>query len=136
MEYQPQVLEKIPNKNILISDRLMELKPIKCANSLDNLIGNNCYTPPQNRDPSGYVTPYGANCPINYKMYNVSDSKNTKLIYDMNLDQTIPVNNNSYVCYKNCIENTKSTNITGVNYNFNKNGKQCIKKSFISQYYG
>lgn len=133
MDNQPQEQEKIKNTNILISNRLLELKPIKCANSLDNLVGNRCYTPITNRDPSGYTTPYSANCPINYTMYPTSNSPSTTLVYDMESNQSIPVNNNSYTCYKNCIANTKSAEISDISYNVNINGKQCIKKSFISQ---
>ena len=132
MDNTPSGPEKIKNTNILISDRLLELKPVKCANSLDNLVGNRCYTPIENRDPSGYTLPYPANCPINYDMYPTS-SPSTTLIYDMNSNSSIPVNNNNYICYKNCIENTKNANISDVTYKINKNGKQCIKKSFISQ---
>ena len=132
MNNQPSEPEKIKNSNILISDRLLELKPIKCANSLDNLVGNRCYTPLNNRDPSGYTTPYPSNCPINYTMYPTSTPSST-LIYDMESNTSIPVNNGSYVCYKNCIENTKSANISDISYTMNRNGKQCIKKSFISQ---
>ena len=133
MDNQPPEPEKIKNTNILISDRLLELKPIKCANSLDNLVGNRCYTPLNNRDPSGYTTPYPANCPINYAMYPISNAPSTTLIYDMESNSSIPVNNNNYTCYKNCVENTKGANISDVSYNVNINGKQCIKKSFISQ---
>ena len=126
--------EKIKNTNILISDRLLELKPIKCANSLDNLVGNRCYTPITSRDPSGYTVPYSANCPINYTMFPTNSSpSSTTLIYDMDSNATIPVNNNNYTCYKNCIANTKSAEISDISYNININGKQCIKKSFISQ---
>ena len=125
-------IEKIKNANILISDRLLELKNIKCANSLDNLVGNRCYTPIENRDPSGYTTPYPANCPINYVMYPTTTPSST-IIYDMESNSDIQVNNNKYVCYKNCIENTKSANISNIDYTINRNGKQCIKKSFISQ---
>jgi hypothetical protein len=124
---------KISNNNILISDRTLEFKPVKCANSLDNLVGNRCYTPLNNRDPSGYTTPYPANCPINYTMYPVSSTPSTTMLYDMNSNSSIPVNNNKYICYKNCISNTKSADISDISYNINKNGKQCIKKSFISQ---
>jgi len=126
-------LEKIKNTNILISDRLLELKPIKCANSLDNLVGNRCYTPLNNRDPSGYTVPYPSNCPINYTMYPTSNTPSTTMIYDLESNESISVNNNNYSCYKNCIENTKSAKISDVTYNININGKQCIKKSFISQ---
>jgi hypothetical protein len=124
---------KIPNNNILISDRLLELKPVKCANALDDLIGNRCYTPLTNRDPSGYTTPYTANCPINYTMYPKLSTPSTTLVYDMNSNSSIPVNNNKYICYKNCIDNTNSANISDITYNISRNGKQCIKKSFISQ---
>jgi len=127
---------KIPNSNILISDRSSELKPVKCANSLDNLVGNRCYTPLNNRDVSGYTTPYPANCPINYTMYPTTADSKTKLVYDMNSKSSIPVNNNNYMCYKNCIDNTKSANISDISYNININGKQCIRKSFISRIYG
>jgi hypothetical protein len=133
MDNQPPEPEKIKNTNILISDRLLELKPLKCANSLNDLIGNRCYTPPQNRDLSGYTVPYSASCPVNYTMYNISNTPSTELIYDMESNQAIPVNNNKYICYKNCIANTKSANISNIDYNININGKQCIKKSFISQ---
>jgi hypothetical protein len=128
-----QSTEKIKNTNILISDRLLELNPVKCANSLDNLVGNRCYTPINNRDPSGYTTPYPASCPINYDMQITSTTPSTTLIYDMDTNSSLPVNNNKYTCYKNCIENTKSANISDISYNININGKQCIKKSFISQ---
>jgi len=127
-----QAPEKIPNSRILISDRLLELRDIKCGNSLDNLVGNRCYTPVGNRDPSGYTTPYAANCPINYTMFDISKTPSTTSIYDMNTNSILPVNNNSYTCYKNCIANTKSANFSKLSYNVNINGKQCIKKSFIS----
>ena len=126
-------MEKIKNTNILISDRTFELKDIKCANSLDNLVGNRCYTPVTKRDASGYTNPYPANCPINYNMYQVNGSPSTTQIYDIESNSQLTVDNNSYVCYKNCIQNTKGATISDINYNINKNGKQCIKKSFISQ---
>ena len=128
-----QSTEKIKNTNILVSDRLLELTPVKCANSLDNLVGNRCYTPINNRDPSGYTTPYPTSCPINYEMHSTSTTPSTTLIYDMDTNSSVSVNNNKYTCYKNCIENTKSADISDISYNININGKQCIKKSFISQ---
>jgi len=125
-------VEQIKNTNILISNRLLELKPIKCANSLDNLVGNRCYTPIGNRDPSAYTTPYPANCPINYDMFPDSNAPSFTTVYDMASNTATPVNNNKYTCYKNCPINTKPAEISDVSYSVNTNGKQCIKKSFLS----
>ena len=133
MDNQAKQPEKIKNTNILISNRLLELRDIKCANSLDNLVGNRCYTPITNRDASGYTNPYAANCPINYTMYPVTESPSTTQRYDIESNAILNINNNKYVCYKNCIENTKGATISDISYNFNINGKQCIQKSFISQ---
>jgi len=125
-------IEKIKNSNILITNRLLELKPVKCANSLNDLVGNRCYTPIGNRDPSEYTTPYPANCPINYDMFPISSAPSFTNRYDMQSNTATPVNNNKYICYKNCPENTKPAEIKDVAYSVNTNGKQCIKKSFIS----
>jgi len=133
MDNQAKEPEKIKNTDILISNKLLELRDIKCANSLDNLVGNRCYNPITNRDASGYTNPYAANCPINYTMYPVLGSPSTAKLYDIESNSILNVDNNKYVCYKNCIENTKSATISDVSYNFNINGKQCIQKSFISQ---
>ena len=127
----PQI-ENIKNSNILITNRLLELKPVKCANALNDLVGNRCYTPIGKRDPSEYTTPYPANCPINYDMFPTSSTPSFTNIYDMQSNTAIPVNNNNYICYKNCPENTKPAEIKDVAYSVNTNGKQCIKKSFIS----
>ena len=123
--------EEIKNSNILISNRLLELKQVTCANSLNDLVGNRCYTPVENRDPGQYTLPYPANCPINYTMYPLSNTPSTTPMYDMESNTSTPVNNNSYICYKNCIDNTKPAEIKDVSYNVNINGKQCIKKSFL-----
>jgi hypothetical protein len=137
MNIQPYITPSIPpeqikNSNILISNRLLELKPVKCANSLDDLVGNRCYTPINNRDPSEYTQPYPANCPINYDMFPISNSPSSTINrYDMQSNTATPVNNNKYNCYKNCIANTKPGNINEVSYSVNTNGKQCIKKSFL-----
>jgi len=97
-------LESIQNTNILIVDRLKETKNIHCGNQNDKLVNNNCY---HNDDD-----PYAAQCPIRYNMYQV---------------------NNEYKCYKDCSDNTKSGEITNVDYKINRSGKQCIKKSFVNK---
>jgi hypothetical protein len=132
--YTPSIpIERIKNSNILISNRLLELQPVKCANALNDLVGNRCYTSIDNRDPSEYTQPYPANCPINYDMYPVSSGPSaSKIVYDMQSNTSTPVTNNKYICYKNCIENTKAAEITDVAYSVNTNGKQCIRKSFLS----
>ena len=133
--YTPSIpIERIKNSNILISNRLLELQPVKCANALNDLVGNRCYTSFDNRDPSQYTQPYPANCPINYDMYpGVSSPRSTsKIVYDMQSNTSNPVTNNKYICYKNCIENTKPAEITDVAYSVNTAGKQCIRKSFLS----
>lgn len=124
--------EQIKNSNILISNRLLELKPVKCANALNDLVGNRCYTPIQNRDPGEYTIPYPANCPINYDMFPISNTPSFTNRYDMQSNTATPVNNNKYTCYKNCIANTKAAEISDVAYSVNTNGKQCIKKSYLS----
>lgn len=96
--------DTVKNENILIVDRLKEIKNIYCGNRLDKLINNNCY--------HGEEDPYIAHCPINY---------NSTLV------------NNEYKCYKNCPEKFKNAEITSVDYNINKLGKQCLKKTFITQ---
>ena len=126
-------IERIKNSNILISNRLLELEPVKCANSVNNLVGNRCYTPVENRDPSEYTQPYPANCPINYDMYPVSSAPSSSVtVYDMQSNTATPVTNTKYICYKNCIENTKPAEIKDIAYSVNTNGKQCIRKSYIS----
>jgi hypothetical protein len=133
--YTPSApIEKIKNSDILISNRLLELQPIKCANALNDLVGNRCYTSIANRDPGQYTQPYPANCPINYDMYPVSSAPSSSTInrYDMQSNTATPVNNNKYICYKNCIENTKGAEIRDVAYSANTNGKQCIRKSYLS----
>jgi hypothetical protein len=125
-------LEEIKNTNILISNRLLELKPVKCANGLSDLVGNRCYPPIGSRDPGEYALPYPANCPINYDMFPISNTPSTVNVYDMQSNTATPVNNTKYTCYKNCIANTKAAEIKNVAYNVNTDGKQCIKKSFLS----
>ena len=83
--------------NILIIDRLKELKDIQCGNRLDTLLSNKCY--------NGDQDPYTAQCPINYEMYKLYDT---------------------YKCYKNCDNNMKPANIDDIDYTINRNGKQCI----------
>jgi len=124
--------EQIKNSNILISNRLLELKPVKCSNELNDLVGNRCYTPIQNRDPGEYTTPYPANCPINYDMFPITNTPSFINRYDMQSNTATPVNNNKYICYKNCIENTTPGEIKTVAYSVNTKGKQCVKKSFLS----
>jgi hypothetical protein len=96
--------EYIQNNNILIVDRLKETRDIRCGNLNDKLVNNTCI----HKDED----PYSAQCPIKYNMYKV---------------------NYEHKCYKNCIENTNSGEIASVDYNINKNGKQCIKKSFVNK---
>ena len=124
--------EQIKNSNILISNRLLELQPVKCANELNDLVGNRCYTPIENRDPGEYTTPYPANCPVNYDMFPILNTPSSINRYDMQSNTATPVNNNKYICYKNCIANTKPGEIKDVAYSVNTKGKQCIKKSFLS----
>jgi hypothetical protein len=83
--------------NILIVDRLKELKDIQCGNRLDTLVDNKCY--------NGDQDPYTAQCLINYEMYKLNDK---------------------YKCYKNCDSDMKSANIDSIDYTPNRNGKQCI----------
>jgi hypothetical protein len=83
--------------DILIIDRLKELKDIQCGNRLDTLRDNKCY--------NGDQDPYTAQCPINYEMYKLD---------------------NKYTCYKNCDNNMKPGNIDNIDYTINRNGKQCI----------
>jgi len=125
-------IEKIKNSNILISNRLLELEQVKCANSLDDLVGNRCYTPIQNRDPSAYTTPYPANCPINYNMYPTTYTPSFTQVYNMESNTSTPVNNTKYICYKNCMPNSQGAEISDASYSVNTKGKQCIKKSFLS----
>ncbi len=96
-------LVTINNSDVLILDRSKELKPVKCGNRNDKLTGNRC----QNGDQD----PYPAQCPINY---------------EMNLHQ------NKHTCFKNCIPDTDNGNVKNIHYNINLQGKQCLKKSFIS----
>jgi len=125
-------IEKIKNSDILISNRLLELEQVKCANSLDNLVGNRCYTPIQNRDPGSYTTPYPANCPINYNMYPVTNTPSFIPVYDMASNTSNPVSNVKYTCYKNCMDNSQGAEISDASYSVNTKGKQCIKKSYLS----
>ena len=90
------------NSNIVILDRLKETKDVQCGNRLDKLEGNKCIS-------SIYDT-YSAQCPLNYTMYLVD---------------------NTYKCYKNCLDNLKDGEVSSINYVNNMNGKQCIKKTFI-----
>jgi len=125
-------IEKIKNSDILISNRLLELEQVKCANGLDDLVGNRCYTPIQNRNPGSYTTPYPANCPINYNMYPTTNSPSFTPVYDMESNTTKPVSNVKYICYKNCMDNSQGAEISDAAYSVNTKGKQCIKKSYLS----
>jgi len=95
--------EYIKNENILIVDRLSEIKNIRCANKLDKLSNNMCSHDNQ--------ISYNASCPIRYTMYKLNDE---------------------YKCFKNCPENLTASDIANVNYNYNNDGKQCIQKNYIN----
>ena len=102
-------MSKIDNSQITVVNRMAELVNINCGNRKDKLVDNRCYSytaPDQD--------PYTAQCPINYNMYINPDT-------------------NKHTCYKNCLDNTVSGEISNIDYKININGKQCLKKSFVNQ---
>ena len=137
----------ILNKDILIVDRLKETIDLTCDSPSDVLINDECNRltnsfnalncNPDDPNENKILICNNLINEINAKCTN--ENKQNCEIYTNPYLASCPdslvkcFTNNEYKCYKDCSDNTKSGEIINVDYKINRSGKQCIKKSFISQ---